>query len=86
MRQLLKSALEVRRKYMELSQQEFCHTTESMLEHKLPPSSEFCVPDVLGGAMVTAAGDIISSESSILFVSVCVCLTRAPSPPPPVFR
>ena len=66
-RQLLKSALELRQKYMELSLQEFCCTTKNMLDKELPPSSTFCVPDVLGGAKFTAAGDIMSSEP--LFVT-----------------
>ena len=61
-RQLLKTALEVRRKYMDLSMQEFCQTTSNMLDKKLPPSSAFCVPDVLSGAKFTAAGDIVSCE------------------------
>lgn len=61
-RQLLKSALELRQKYMELSLQEFCCTTKNMLDKELPPSSTFCVPDVLGGAKFTAAGDIMSNE------------------------
>ena len=61
-RQLLKTALEVRRKYMDLSLQEFCRTTANMLDKQLPPSSTFCVPDVLTGAKFTAAGDIVSSE------------------------
>ena len=65
--QLLKSALEVRRKYMDLSLQQFCQTTENMLDKKLPPSSAFCVPDVLGGAKFTAAGDIMSCESALYY-------------------
>lgn len=62
-RQLLKTALEVRRKFMELSLQDYCQTTGHMLDNKLPPSSMFCVPDVLGGAKFTAAGDIMSGGS-----------------------
>lgn len=61
-RRLLKTALELRRKYMDLSLQEFCKTTANMLDKKLPPSSAFCVPDNLGGAKFTAAGDIVSTE------------------------
>lgn len=63
-RQLLKTALELRRKYMDLSLQGFCHTTANMLDKKLPPSSAFCVPDTLGWAKFTAAGDIMASEST----------------------
>ena len=69
-RQLLKTALELRRKYMDLSLQDFCRTTENMLEKKLPPSSVFCVPDVLGMAKVTPAGDIMSSECLPVYI-VC---------------
>ena len=69
-RELLKSALELRRKYMDVSLQDFCRTTENMLDGKLPPSSAFCVPDVLGGAEFTTAGDIKSSESE----AACVCV------------
>jgi hypothetical protein len=61
-RGLLKTALELRRKYMDLSLQEFCQTTAKMLDKQLPPSSAFCVPDVLGGSKFTAAGDIVSTE------------------------
>jgi AMP deaminase len=61
-RQLLKTALELRRKYMDLSLQAFCRTTANMLDKQLPPSSTFCVPDVLSGAKFTPAGDILSTE------------------------
>ena len=74
MRELLKSALEVRRKYMDMSLQEFCRTAETMLDQKLPPSSEFCVPDSLDGAKVTAAGDIMSREYCFLATRTAVGL------------
>ena len=79
-RQLLKTALELRRKYMDISLQGFCRTTENMLDKKLPPSSAFCVPDVLGGAKFTAAGDIMSSElpNTIHMISLSLSLPLPP--------
>ena len=64
-RELLTSALKLRRHYMDMSTQEFCHTTSCLLDHKLPPSSEFCVPACMEGAKVTAAGDVMSCESDL---------------------
>ena len=69
-RQLIKTALEVRRKFMDLSLQDYCQTTGHMLDNKLPPSSMFCVPDVLGGAKFTSAGDIMSGGSLFLLVTL----------------
>lgn len=40
--ELLQAALRVRQRYMSVSQQEFCRTTERMLNGVLPPSSSFC--------------------------------------------
>lgn len=65
-RQLIKGALIVRRKYMDLSMQAFCSTTALMLDDKLPPSSYFCSPETKG-ALYTSAGDVISSKC------VCTC-------------
>lgn len=60
-RQFVTAALKSRRKYMDLSLQEFYRTTAVMLDDELPPSSHFCVPDK-SGVFSTSAGDIISSE------------------------
>ena len=68
-RQLLFEALKIRRKYMSLSQQEFCQTTASMLDERDPPSSEFCVPSTYSGAIkVTPGGDIVSGV-----FAACTC-------------
>ena len=61
-RQLVLGALTMRRKYMELSKQEFCSTTAVMLDRELPPSSVFCIPESGEGALYTSAGDVISSK------------------------
>jgi hypothetical protein len=62
-RQLLVAALDMRRRYMDISEQFFCKTTARMLDNELPPSSEFCIPaDLQGTARVTPAGDVISSK------------------------
>ena len=54
---LLVEALKFRRKYMELSLQEFCKTTSKMIDKMLPPSSDFCV---MGSDIrVTPGGDIL---------------------------
>ena len=54
---LLIEALKFRRKYMELSLQEFCKTTSKMIDKMLPPSSDFCV---MGSDIrVTPGGDIL---------------------------
>ena len=54
---LLIEALKFRRKYMELSLQEFCKTTSQMIDKMLPPSSDFCV---MGSDIrVTPGGDIL---------------------------
>lgn len=62
--QLLVAALEMRRRYMAISEQFFCKTTEKMLDHELPPSSDFCVSDDLQDKVrFTSSGDIISSKA-----------------------
>lgn len=61
-RQLILGALTMRRRYMDLSKQEFCSTTGVMLDRELPPSSMFCVPESSEGALYTSAGDVISSR------------------------
>lgn len=51
----------MRRKYMDLSLQSYYHTTATMLDKGIPPSSDFCVPDkVEGKLMYTSAGDVIA--------------------------
>lgn len=61
--QLLVAALEMRRRYMAISEQFFCKTTEKMLDHELPPSSDFCVSDdIQDKVRFTSSGDIISSK------------------------
>ena len=58
-RDLLEAALRIRRKYIALSLQEYCVTTERMLDKEMPPSSAFCdmgCDDVT--AKYTPAGDI----------------------------
>ena len=60
---LLVEALKFRRKYMELSLQEFCDTTRRMIDNELPPSSVFCVPDTKGSKVIaTPEGDILPRE------------------------
>lgn len=60
---LLVEALKFRRKYMELSLQEFCDTTHLMIDNELPPSSMFCVPDTKGSKVIaTPEGDILLRE------------------------
>lgn len=62
--EMLVAALRMRRKYMDISQQFFCRTTEKMLDNELPPSSDFCVPaDLQDVVRFTSSGDIISSKS-----------------------
>lgn len=62
-KQLLVAALDMRRRYMNISEQFFCKTTARMLDNELPPSSEFCIPaDLQGTTRVTPAGDVISSK------------------------
>lgn len=52
----------MRRRYMDLSKQEFYSTTAVMLDSELPPSSQFCVPESSEGAFYTSAGDVITSK------------------------
>ena len=65
-KQLLVAALDMRRRYMAISEQFFCKTAAKMLDNELPPSSEFCIPtDLQSTVRVTPAGDIISSKLSL---------------------
>ena len=67
--QLLVAALQMRRRYMDISMQFFCRTTEKMLNNELPPSSDFCVPpDLQDVVMFTSSGDLISS----MFILYCL--------------
>lgn len=52
----------MRRKYMDLSKQDFYTTTAMMLDKELPPSSEFCIPQNIAGISFTSAGDVITSK------------------------
>lgn len=65
----------MRRKYMDLSNQDFCTTTALMLDEELPPSSQFCIPDNIEGASYTNAGDVITSKCSFIghFCSPHLC-------------
>ena len=62
--QMLVAALHMRRRYMAISDQFFCKTTEKMLDNELPPSSDFCVPaDLQEVVRFTSSGDVLSSNS-----------------------
>ena len=67
--QQILGALKVRRKYMELSMQEFYSTTGKMLDDELPPSSHFCVQgNTQGKLLYTSAGDVVSTGECSLYV------------------
>ena len=61
-RQLILGALKMRRRYMEISAQNFYSTTAIMLDRELPPSSDFCVAESSKGVSFTSAGDVITRE------------------------
>ena len=66
--QMLVAALHMRRRYMALSDQFFCKTTEKMLDNELPPSSDFCVPaDLQEVVTFTSSGDVISSMALYMY-------------------
>ena len=75
---LLIEALKFRRKYMELSLQEFCKTTSKMIDKMLPPSSDFCV---MGSDIrVTPGGDILpckwTSIATEVYMPYVCCITQ----------
>ena len=86
--QFLVEGLRVRRKYMNISLQSFCSTTDKMLDSELPPSSEFCIPGSADQTVhVTSAGDVIDCKwlpgvivgaynmlgKCKVYVSKCIC-------------
>ena len=68
-RKILVGALQIRRKYMELSHQTFYKTTAMMLDNKPPPSSSFCVSGDSDKMMAyNVAGDMVECKLIIFFV------------------
>lgn len=67
---LLQAALRIRQKYMSLSLQEFCQTTQKMLDHEAVPSAAFCDMDCDDvTSKYTPAGDIKKEWSEYIHVT-----------------